>query len=106
MKDAILNLIREKGNGVTFVELQAIDGFVGDRMFLYEPSNICLWSGISAEAVMALKDLLDTKQVDWNITDPLVYLVDGVTWTLPLVEEARRYETPHWLPVAFNLCKN
>ena len=40
MKSKILDLLREKGSGRSFVELSKIDGFAGNNDFVLKDKNI------------------------------------------------------------------
>lgn len=62
MKTKILNLLKEKGSGRSFVELSEIDGFTGNNNFEIEDKNIILWQNISPEAINAINELIEEKK--------------------------------------------
>ena len=103
MKQAIIDLIKNKGGSVTCAELcREVPGFAGDRVWEYNRDNLVLWIGVSTEAVSAMNDLLDKKAVAGMTTPVLTYLFDGDMLTIPLAKNPKRqYKTPHWLPIAF-----
>ena len=104
IKQAILEVIKDKKKGVSFVELEnSIEGFRGDKTFWLE-GNIVIWSSISREAAEAIQQLLNEKAIHFNETSYLTYLIDGTMIQLPLVKRppAHPYKKPHWLPVAFS----
>lgn len=101
VKQAIRDLLARKGGGVSFVELEEIPGFTGDREFGPLDNNILLWQGISKAAVQALIELQDAGEIVPSSSTPLVYSIDGKMLSLPLVRQARKYKTLHWLPVVY-----
>lgn len=103
MKQQILETIRTRGEGVTFVELMAIEGFKGDYVWGREDYNIWFWGGLSDQAIDALEELLRTNQIAMTPTYPLTYLIDGVIVKWPIAKQVRKYKKEHWLPVVFNL---
>lgn len=108
MKTKILDYVREKGGGVSMVELSRdIPGFNGNRaMFSGEGTNIVVWNGISQEAIDALAELVQDNQIEVKATQPFVYLIDGGGLDLPLAKRTNHhYKKPHWLPVAISLPK-
>lgn len=92
---------------VSYAELSQIDGFRGgDRAIFhkYYPNLIC-WIGLTEEAANAVMHLLNSGQIHHKPASILVYLYDGQLLDLPLVKSAsaaRKYKTPHWLPVTLN----
>lgn len=98
MKETILNLLRQKGDGVSFVELSRIDGFNGKTEYGYPEKNIFLWFHCSETAITALTELNDAKQIEFRPTDKLVYFVDGGIPKAPIAKSVRTYSKPHWLP--------
>lgn len=102
MKTKILNLLKEKGSGRSFVELSEIDGFTGNNNFEIEDKNIILWQNISPEAINAINELIEEKKMEMVSTSPFVYHADGKILTLPIAKQSRRYKKLRWLPTAFN----
>lgn len=105
LKTDLLNFIRTKRQ-VSFAQLQKrIPSFSGNQpLALGEDSNIILWSGVSAEAVKALQELLEEKLIKIERTTHLVYFIDGIVPRLPLVKRPPScgYKSKHWLPVVLN----
>lgn len=104
IKDAILEMIAEKGGGISFVEMETIDGFCGDYTWSRSDTNLILWDGISEDGQRALRELLDENQICGSTCSPLVYMIDGKALALPIAKNARKaYKNPRWLPLVFNL---
>ena len=106
MKDQIAQFVWERGGGVTFAEFSHHFGadFQGDiAMCMASNENIVLWSGMSKAFLDALSSLLADGVIKMTPTEPLVYFIDGLAPTLPVVKRRYKYKTPHWLPVAFDL---
>ena len=103
MKNEIYDFIDKKGGGISFVELERIDGFKGDFEILLESKNIIFWRGISGDAVDALDNLLDEKRIVIYPSSILVYLFDGKQLNLPICNKntLKKYKKPRWLPVVF-----
>src|SRR5262245_65092617 len=106
MADAIVEAVRVRGYGVSFVELQdAIgDESRGDLAWEIVP-NVVIWSGMSEQFLDALK--LTRHRIEPTPTSRLVYLCDGAVLPYPLAKQLSKkgYKKPHWCPVAFNLRK-
>jgi hypothetical protein len=107
MKQQILDYV-SRNDWVSFAELQnRIDGFKaapGDpamELGLEAFANIVLWQGLSQAAVKALKELLAEGKLHWRTGSPLSYYCDGAALQLPVVEQAKSYSEPHWLPVFY-----
>ena len=62
-----------------------------------------MWVNVSRAADQALSELLAEDYCHMKTTAFLTYLVDGITLNLPIAKQRRKYKTPHWLPVVFNL---
>ena len=102
MKTKILNLLKEKGSGRSFVELSKIDGFTGNNNFEIEDKKIILWQNISSEAINAITELIEEKKIEMVSTSTLVYHADGKILTFPIAKQFRRYQKLRWFPAAFN----
>jgi len=103
LESAIIALLREKGGGVTFVELARLPGFEGTTEVSTEPGSNCyLWLSCSPEAVATMCRLMDTGVIEMRTTQPIVYYADGRVPSLPVADRPRRYKSPHWLPAAFS----
>lgn len=104
---AVIELVREKGGGVSFVEIEdLLSPFMtvqGERsLALPDHANIILWMNMSETVSHLIEELVNNKVLVYSPVEWLVYLIDRKLPTLPLATEARSYDTPHWLPVAFN----
>jgi hypothetical protein len=89
--------------GVSFAQLQRIEGFNGDRVLACPDNlNIELWGEVSREAEEILQRVLDEGDYALVSTHPLTYLIDGVTPSLPIAKSlTRAYAKPHWYPMVF-----
>ena len=102
MKDKIFEVINRKG-AVTFIELcDEVEGFRGDSV-IGTAKNVIYWSGVSEEAITHISDLLKENKIKFTPANPLTYLMDGCSLSLPLVKKDVHYKTPHWLPVVMNV---
>lgn len=100
MRDEILKLISKRG-GVSFVELERINGFKGDYNWCIK-NNIFLWNEMSHEAVLAILGLINSKEIVMKASVPLVYMHDGATINLPIAKKLNfNYKTKRWFPVVF-----
>lgn len=103
MKEAILNLIRDLPEGVSFAELSRIEGFKGDNHFGYPDQNLFLWFACSDLAVTALTELKDNKQIEFKpVNGLLIYSADRLIPRFPVAESIKKYSTPHWFPVTLH----
>ena len=112
MTDMIVDVRKYmRRDNVTFAELsRRIEGFEGEGAIGPEGNpNVVYWTGMSAEASKCVSTLLREGFCHLHIAEmyqttiPLVYLIDGVMLSLPLVKANRQYKTPHWLPVVFKM---
>ena len=111
MEATILEYVRRKGGGVSFAELQDIEGFKGEMaMCLDAYPSIVLWPFVLEAGAVALRSLLDTH-LDWRGCSPLVYFIDGSVpcskpyQQMPIAKSMRHYKKDHWLPGTFSLKK-
>ena len=67
---------------------------------LCKGDNVVLWSGLTPEAVEAICGLLNDGELEISPCGPLVYLLDGVTLSLPILKRPPRkpLTKPHWVP--------
>lgn len=98
IKIGILEMLRSKGNGLSFVQLSTIDGFNGDASIEVENKNIHLWFHCSINAVDALSQLLNERQIEIHPTSHLTYVVDGQIPRYPVARQDRIYKSPRWMP--------
>ena len=103
LKDRILYLV-EARPGLSMVELiRYIPEVAGSLELGIGAMNLVIWRGLSAEAVDAIKALLDAERIRLAPCSAAAYLVDGGTPDLPQAKKVRRHEKPHWLPVSFSV---
>jgi hypothetical protein len=102
LKKAIVSMLEEKGDGLSFVDLSSIEGFCGDMELMIGDKNIVLWSKISQQAITALSELSADKIIDIVGTSVLVYHADGLLLTYPIAKENRRYKQTRWAPSVIN----
>ena len=101
MAEQILEMVTDR-RGVTFAELEQIDGFSGGDLALMLGENIFMWTGLTEKAADAIGELRDLKQIHPVPTSVMTYAIDGKMLNLPLAKARRAYKTPHWIPVVFN----
>ena len=100
----IVDLVARNRGGVSFVELERLDGFRGPNALMFPEFGECLvWNGVSDEAVAALADPWLRERVAMRPTVLLVYIADGKILDLPIAKSHRKYVKLRWLPVVFNL---
>lgn len=92
---------------VSFAELskQFKEDFTTGEMALCageQHSNIILWDNMTQSACDAMRLLLENNLIAPTPTTVLVYAMDGVVPSFPIVKRAINYKSPHWLPVVFN----
>jgi hypothetical protein len=106
MRDRILaHILRLGGSGVSFVEMERVDGFSGgDLGYGSQELNIIFWDFLTQEAIDALRGLQDDGLVQLNSTPLLVYLCDGKMLRYPIAQRAGwKYKDLRWLPVCLKL---
>ncbi len=102
MKDKIIDLIRTRGAGTSFVELSNLDGFHGE-LEMKMKDNLVLWANVSSKFVDALNQLLLENKIKIKMAGRMIYLLDGQLMSYPIAKQFRAYKKPHWLPVVFSL---
>ena len=109
MKTMILNLLKEKSEGITFIE---IENMFDDNKIDYKgnsvvgPSrykNIYYWINISDEFSDAIIELKEENKIKLSVCNVVVYLVDGKIIRFPLAKKPIQYEDPHWLPIIIKM---
>lgn len=109
MKTEILELIRENQR-VSFAELaRDVAGFnAADMIDAHELGGdypgVLLWSGLSRPAFDALRSLQAAGRIRAEPCGLMVYLIDGLSLSLPIAKPGRRYRRPRWLPVTWSTC--
>ena len=99
-------LVRERGGGVSFVELEKLEGFTpaegeeGVGMWV-DKYNLLLWQPLTQLAIDALSKLIAQDRIVW--TRWSIWLTDGKAMTLPVAKKADHcYAKPRWAPVVFD----
>lgn len=105
LKAKILNFVKSRNGGVSFVEIcREVPGCEGRQEFGWLTQNIILWQGVSEEFCTAMQELWAAEEIALWETSLLTYLCDG---QVPLLPQPRRlnhsYKSPRWLPVAVYL---
>ena len=102
IKESILDFVRSAG-GRSCIELcDQVEGFRGDYDWIIG-TNTIIWSGVSEDAIKAMNELLNEKEVVGSGASLLVYLVDGGMLKLPLAKSLKtKYKKPHWIPLTFS----
>ena len=105
IKDAIISMVKEKGGGVAFAELERIEGVGGGGIAIGNAEkNIFFWFNLTIEAADALLELCNERAVKIRETRVWVYLVDGIVPRYPVAKRIKRpYKDEHWVPVVLNL---
>ena len=109
MEAEILELIRSRQN-VSFAELvrdvagfAAADPFDACELGTDKP-GVLLWSGLSRPAFEALRNLETAGRIRAKPCGLMVYLIDGLSLSLPLAKPGKSYRRPRWLPVTWSTC--
>ena len=109
MEAEILELIRSRQN-VSFAEMvRDIPGFNAvDLADAYElggdQPGVLLWCFLSRPAFEALRSLQTAGRIRAKPCGLMVYLIDGLSLSLPLAKPGRSYRRPRWLPVLWSTC--
>lgn len=99
LKTVILSMLKQKGDGLSFVNLSTIPGFEGNLGMERGNKNVFFWFRCSAEAVAAVGALIDEKQIKLSAILPLTYHADGCVPQYPIGDLNGIYKKPHWCPV-------
>ena len=100
MKNQICKFIKNRGEHVSFAELQRyIPGFEGEYAFGLGEYNTWLWFTLSMEASNALKALMDEGKIFFHPASVLTYQVDGLMPNVPVAKKKRKYKSNRWIPV-------
>ena len=102
MKDAILNLVKNRQH-VSMVELcREIPGFKGNLDWVLG-TNTVIWINVSEKAIEAMNSLVRENKIEAVSCSPWVYITDGAMLEYPLVTSLTAdFKKPHWLPVTFS----
>lgn len=83
LKEGILRLVKERPYA-SFVEFSSrLAGFAGESTWVFtakkkdKTNGVLLWSGMSSEAVQAIRELCRSKQIKAHPSNILIYLADG-----------------------------
>ncbi|MFF5993955.1 pathogenicity island protein [Lysinibacillus sp. KU-BSD001] len=109
MQDVALKVLEyiRKNPGASYTEVERVFEEVGFQykgdyeIYDGEFQNIIFWTGWNKEAIELIVDLQQQKLIAKELADPIIYLIDGKSLRLPLVEHIKQYSTPHWLPIGF-----
>jgi hypothetical protein len=102
MKNKILKLLDDFGDGASFAEISRIEGFNGEFMYGFPEMNVYYWFSCSQEAIDALKELITEERIVLKPTVELVYLNDGIRPKYPIAKQTKKYISTRWLPVVIN----
>ena len=100
IKQDIIKMLADRGDGVSFANLANIPGFSGQTGMEINNLNIFIWFSCSQEAIQAIVELQDESKIELHPTQPLTYIVDGCVPKYPAAKSKRAYKTPHWAPMA------
>lgn len=101
LKADILNQLKWEKQS-TFASLSHIEGFNGDYDLALRPGLI-LWSGMSEEAIEAMRELHRERKFHSSFATIFDYLYDGGFLNLPIANSVRPYKRPRWLITSVNL---
>lgn len=105
--EEVLDFIRTRGGGVSFVEIEEFHGKENCRgpigMCFPEAENVFTWMGVNQAFIDQMRRLKTSLRVIFWPTSYLTYLVDGVYVEMPLAKKLRNYKTPHWVPTVLFL---
>lgn len=103
LKEKILEKVRSNQH-VTFAELTInIPDFKGECDFGIQEDGyeIVFWSGMSREAIEAIKELRKEEKIHPHVCSTMVYIIDGMTLKLPVQTNLRKHKKPHWVPITY-----
>ena len=101
--DAIVEFV-ERRQYVSFPELarflgahMPVDGdcCIGPNDYEF----ILFWVNLSEDLAARLCRLRSEKRIHYHPASLFVYLIDGLSPSLPIAKSVRKYTKPHWLPV-------
>ncbi|PHK48784.1 pathogenicity island protein [Staphylococcus edaphicus] len=107
IKQKVLEYIKQNV-GTSFVELEQV---FEDNHFNYKGNgayssgqhqNVIFWMGWNRNAFNILAELKHDGLISMEVCEPLVYLVDGKSLTLPVMTKPSDAKNDCWLPVTFN----
>lgn len=102
----IYEYVKARGS-VSFAELQTLLGadFKGDHyLTMKDNENLILWTGMSAEFVKLMSNLLNKGVYKVSEAHILSYAIDGSMLSYPIAKRPNhKYKTLHWLPVVLDL---
>jgi hypothetical protein len=98
IKSAIITMLSNKGNALSFFELSRIAGFSGDQTIQIEDKNIYIWHDCSSEAIEAIFQLISEQLIKMMPSSAEVYTVDGFVPKFRVAKQDRHYRSPRWKP--------
>ena len=95
----ILEYVRQRPDGVTFVKLQADFGqrALGQSTMSY--GTLVLWTELSEEMIAALNELVADRDIAIVPCEVDVYRAEGKGLDLKVASKGNRYLKPRWMPV-------
>jgi len=90
-----------RGDGLTFVELLRFLPYLkgSDDLHCDENESLLLWAGVSKACIKALGQLVADGNMEFKVTNPLTYVLDGHRSRQPVAYKKRRYKEQRWMPV-------
>jgi hypothetical protein len=108
--DLVVDFVRERRGGVTFVEIERhliALGFPtkGHLALGIEGQNVWFWFDMSAPFVALIRELQTSGRLAMKPTIWLTYALDSCLPTMPVAVRppANGYKHPRWAPVVFNV---
>lgn len=106
LNNAIVNTLQKLGNGVSYGDLSKLDGFSGEWQHGSAEYNQFFWFECSAQAIEALKFLINEEIITLRPINPteslLLSMADGKKPNFPIATKQKKYKEPHWVPVVFD----
>lgn len=108
LKNKIVKYI-SNNQGTSFAEIENIFEendyeYSGNIAFCNSKNtNIVFWSGWKQEAINIVLELLNDKKIEMKPCELLIYLVDGKSLKLPILNKLSDAKELCWLPVSFKI---
>lgn len=96
----------ESTDHVSYAELgNHFPEFKGGDCAMYLRENLILWCNMTEEAGQAINDLRAEQRIWVQPASWLIYLIDGMSLSLPIAKRVQDYKKPHWAPVTLRPAK-
>ena len=95
----ILEYVRQKPQGVTFVTLHADFGQRARGQSTMAYDTLVLWAELSEEMIAALNELVADRDIAIVPCEVDVYRAEGKGLDLKVASKGNRYLKPRWMPV-------